>query len=284
MLETNNHNQSWLDGRLKYQYLDLNAKKAMAVGYYSKGKPSFKYYLSDGKLDGLCRVWHENGQLSKEEVFAQGKLLLSREWFSNGQMKSETPYRNGMIHGTCRVWYENGQLYSQGEYVLHMCHGVTARWYPGGRLKSRVKFESGLPHGINNYWDESGKLPGKKVFIRGVLITNKIHNLVNSGELTAKHILGIKNAAVRRVCLGELGYEKFLAQLEHEVMDRKGDYELMRINWYKREEPICLVKVKCHSTKVFYTLRVPPSMRTVREAVAWTFGMKHKEYSPEEEA
>ena len=80
-----------------------------------------------------------------------------------------------------------------------MRHGVLTHWYPDGRLKSRERFERGLPHGINNYWDESGKLKGKKIFIEGVLITNKIHNLVNSGELSAKHILEIKNAAVRRV-------------------------------------------------------------------------------------
>ena len=282
VLETNN-NQSWLGGRLNYQYLDPNAKKARAVGYHPDGKLSFKYYLNDGKLDGLCKAWHENGQLNKEEVFIQGKLLLSKEWFSNGQIKSETPYRNGMIQGTCKTWYENGQLCSQGEHNFHMRHGITTHWYPDGRLKSRERFERGLPHGINNYWDESGKLKGKKIFIEGVLITNKIHNLVNSGELSAKHILEIKNAAVRRVCLEELGYEKFLAQLEHEVIDKKEDYELIRINWHKREEPICLVKVKCPSTGAYYTLRVPPRMKTVQDAVAWTFEMKAKEYDPEKE-
>ena len=164
-----------------------------------------------------------------------------------------------------------------------MRHGITMHWYPSGRLKSRERFESGLPHGINIYWDESGRLLGKKVFIRGTLITNRIHNLVNSGQLNAQHILKIKNMAVRRICLEEFGYAKFLAQLEHEVIDHKGEYDLVRINWHSREEPICLVKVRCPSTGTFYVLRVPPSMKTVTKALAWTFGMKDKEYAPEVE-
>ena len=44
------------------------------------------------------------------------------------------------------------------------------------------------------------------------------------------------------------------------------------------------MKVKCPSTEAFYTLRVPPTMKTVEDAVAWTFGMSGIEYSPEQEA
>ena len=47
---------------------------------------------------------------------------------------------------------------------------------------------------------------------------------------------------------------------------------------------ICLVKVKCPSAEVYYTLRVPPEMKTCKEAVAWTFHMGKKEYNPQEEA
>lgn len=283
MSETNEYNHSWLNGRLNYQYINREAQKAMVVGYHPNGKLSFKYYLSDGKLNGLCRAWHENGQPSKEEVFTNGRLLFVRGWFPNGQLKSEVPYKNGKIHGICKSWYENGKLCSQEQHLEHMRHGPATHWYPDGKLKSTERYESGLPHGINTYYDKDGKQIGKKVFVRGVQVTNKIHKLVNSGELTAKHILKIDNTEVRRVCLEELGYGRFLSQLDHEVIDRKDDYELVRINWHKREEPICLVKVMCPSTHVFYTLRVPPRMKNIKEAVAWTFGMKNKEYLPEKE-
>jgi hypothetical protein len=37
---------------------------------------------------------------------------------------------------------------------------------------------------------------------------------------------------------------------------------------------------RCPSTGRDYVLRVPPTMNSAREAVAWTFGMKAEEYQP----
>ena len=64
----------------------------------------------------------------------------------------------------------------------------------------------------------------------------------------------------------------------------KKDYDLVKIDWNKEEEPLCLVKVRCPSTGAFYTLRVPPKTKTVKEAVAWTFGISEEKYILEQEA
>ena len=123
----------------------------------------------------------------------------------------------------------------------------------------------------------------KQIYVRGVRISGDLNNLINSGKVTAKLILRIGNTAVRRICLEEFGYGRFLAQLPHKILDRNGEYELVKIDWHKREEPVYLVKVKCPSTGAFYTLRVPPAMKTVKEAVAWTFGVSEDQYQPEAE-
>ncbi len=78
-----------------------------------------------------------------------------------------------------------------------------------------------------------------------------------------------------------MGYGRFLSQVTHQILDKAGDYELVKIDWHKREEPIYLVKVKCPSTGAFYTLRVPPTVKTVKEGVAWTFHLDQEEYNPE---
>lgn len=59
-------------------------------------------------------------------------------------------------------------------------------------------------------------------------------------------------------------------------MYRQGDLLFVRVNELLRipfggEEPIMLVKVRDPSTGRFHILRVPPSMRTCRQAIAWTF-------------
>jgi hypothetical protein len=68
--------------------------------------------------------------------------------------------------------------------------------------------------------------------------------------------------------------------MPHEVLHQDGNCELVRIDWHQREKSIFLVKVKCPSTGAFYTLRVPPATKTVKAGVAWTFGVKAIEYSP----
>ena len=257
---------------------------AQVSGYHPNGKVSFLYYLKYGKLDGFCRAWYESGKIRIEEVFTKGILFSSTQWFTNGQIKSKTSYKQGMIHGICKTWYENGQLASQCSYKENIRHGVATTWYPDGRLKSQEKFENGQFHGINTYWDENGNQPAKQIFIRGHLINTKISSLIRSGELTAKHILKIDNAEVRKICLEELGYVRLLKQLKHEIIDKEGDCELVKVNWHRKERPICLVKVKCPSIGAYYVLRVPPSTKTVKEAAVWTFGMATKDYKPEDES
>jgi hypothetical protein len=44
------------------------------------------------------------------------------------------------------------------------------------------------------------------------------------------------------------------------------------------------VLVKCPSSGRDYVLRVPPAMKSARDAVAWTFGMTAKEYQPTAQA
>ena len=80
-----------------------------------------------------------------------------------------------------------------------------------------------------------------------------------------------------------MGYSRFLAQMKHDVIEKDGDQELVKIDWIKSEEPICLVKVRCPSTGAFYALRVPPGIKSVKQAVAWTFGVKEEAYVPDVE-
>jgi hypothetical protein len=119
------------------------------------------------------------------------------------------------------------------------------------------------------------------------LANSEIQNLfsqIKTGKFQAKDIIKIRNVAARRLLLEEFGYERFLAQLEHAILDVDGDNELVKIDWRKDEEPVHLVKVRCPSTGAFYALRVPPRMKTVKQAIAWTFRMKKDEYSPVQEA
>lgn len=51
--------------------------------------------------------------------------------------------------------------------------------------------------------------------------------------------------------------------------------------FFRRERPaIAFLVVRCPSTKEDHILYVPPNMKTVREARAWTFHVKPEEFAP----
>ena len=276
---------AWLKGRLQYVYTSPDKSSAECIGYYESGALKFRYAIVHEKLHGIGRNYYENGQLEAEEIYDQEVLDgIVRRWYPTGELLSEISYKQGMYHGYQKEWYRNGRLKHYHFYVNDRQEGVWSEWYDDGNFKEQVPFRDGLHHGILKRWDADGKAETQKVFIRGVLIPGKINKLINSGGLSAQHILSIRNTAIRRVCLEELGYARFLTQVPHEMLDKDDECELVKINWHKREEPIFLVKVKCPSTGAFYALRVPPHMKTVKKAIAWTFGMREEEYKPQQEA
>lgn len=104
--------------------------------------------------------------------------------------------------------------------------------------------------------------------------------------LSGREIMGIRNVQRRRVLLERIGIEKFLADVGGLVLDRDqdagGERTLIRVP-FDDDEDLVAVLVKCPSTGGSYALRVPPHMRSCREAVAWTAGLNVNEYHPVQE-
>jgi hypothetical protein len=118
-------------------------------------------------------------------------------------------------------------------------------------------------------------------------------------------VLDTTNAEIASSALRELSYERFLEQAQPELIHEEGEYQLFKLppmsqqrrtgretglraqNTSSRDqnEPLAYVSVLDSSTDRRYLLRVPPSMTTCREAVAWTFYYNDpQEYAPEIEA
>jgi hypothetical protein len=115
--------------------------------------------------------------------------------------------------------------------------------------------------------------------------------VIEPGRITVELIEKERNAEVRRVLVERFGPERLIreggATLVHE--DETGRLWSRRLrNQTWREESLVMVEVtnstpEADGSRKTYHLRVPPSMRTAREAVAWTFGMRGFEYAPARE-
>jgi len=241
----------------------------------------------DGLLDGTKRLWFGNGQLFLEEKFSKSvRIGTSRVWHENGQISIWEEYDDGRLHGRRQTWYADGCLASEEVYARGVLNGTSRYWDADGRIQRRAAHFQGRLHGEQIEWDEAGKEKSRTFYAAGRRFCKRYENLILTGNLHAKHVLKMRNAFHRRVCTEVLGYSRFLSQLSCKIIQKDGEQELVVIpaevlgrDW----EEIYLVKVKCPSTGAFYTLRVPPVMKTVKQAVAWTFGVKEDEYQPEKE-
>ncbi|WP_436848716.1 DUF6745 domain-containing protein [Streptomyces asoensis] len=105
--------------------------------------------------------------------------------------------------------------------------------------------------------------------------------------LTPDRIRSEENAELRRVMLEHYGYDRYLADSGARHVHRDETGTLWRID-LPADEPVVMVEVlnstpEPDGTRRTYWLRVPPSTRTAREGVAWTFGLTAQGYAPERE-
>jgi len=273
--------KEWYDsGAIKKQSMHLKGESCSESEWHENGQVASESVFVKGKLSGARRAWYLDGQPQSEYEYRDGLPVWGKQWYPGGQIACEENFRDGRLHGPQKGWYETGVPKHDCRYVDGQPDGVQRTWFSGNRLQSEYHYREGRRHGLCQDWDEDGELRKRKYFLRDTLIPKGLERLILSDSLNAKVILAIKNAAVRRVCLEAFGYARLLSQVDHKIIDRDGEQELVRLRWHPREEALCLVKVKCPSTGVFYTLRVPPGMKTVKAAVAWTFDVDASEYDP----
>jgi hypothetical protein len=108
---------------------------------------------------------------------------------------------------------------------------------------------------------------------KGVPIDQRI--AFHPEQIHGREILQIANAELRRVMLERVGFERFLAEVEAETLDRDtdpgGERRLLRVDM-PGDEALGCVSVFCPSTGRQYIIRVPPNIESCRHAIAWTAG------------
>ncbi|WP_055710767.1 DUF6745 domain-containing protein [Streptomyces torulosus] len=102
--------------------------------------------------------------------------------------------------------------------------------------------------------------------------------------LTPARIRDEENAELRRVMLEHYGYDRYLEESGAKPVDRDETGVLWRVE-LPGDEDVVMVEVvnstpEPDGTSRTYWLRVPPTTRTAREGVAWTFGLSAEEYEP----
>jgi hypothetical protein len=120
------------------------------------------------------------------------------------------------------------------------------------------------------------------LFWNGVQIDKRI--AFHPETLTAEEALQESNVQVRRIMLERMGYRKFLAQAQadliHEDMDNGRKRQLLYVPM-DNDEPLVCLSASDPATERQYIIRVPPTTITCHQAVTWIGDFDHpNEYRP----
>ena len=117
--------------------------------WYENGQLSKEATYKDGKKEGLHKSWYENRQLEKEATYKDGKKEeLHKSWYEDGQLWWETTYKNGKPEGLYRVWYESGDLSKDATYKDGKKEGLFRQWW--GKIVKETCYSNGEEVDMSN--------------------------------------------------------------------------------------------------------------------------------------
>lgn len=109
--------------------------------------------------------------------------------------------------------------------------------------------------------------------------TNTLYKVLNGKDVAPKDIIGLPNAEIRRAVIEIVGHEALVKDAKT-IDDSSIDGKLLVIK-LPEDEDLKLLHVKDPSTDREYFLRVPPTMKTAKQARAWTFGFEPEAFNLE---
>ncbi|MFB2897378.1 leucine-rich repeat domain-containing protein [Aerosakkonemataceae cyanobacterium BLCC-F50] len=106
----------------------------------------------------------------------------------------------------------------------------------------------------------------------------------------SKWILEEKNIGIRRVLIQQIGYDRICQELQATELDTWREYTLLKIDIFddfdieddRTIEATYLLKMTCPTTGYIHALRVPPNLKSAREAIRWVnWGIDPEEFAME---
>lgn len=106
----------------------------------------------------------------------------------------------------------------------------------------------------------------------GVILPERYGKL-HPVQWRSQWILEERNAELRRILIQEIGYDRICQELCNITLDWWKEYSLLRLTVrFDDPDPPFLLKMTCPSTGHIHALRVPPTIRSAREAIRWVNG------------
>ncbi|NCU06042.1 MAG: tetratricopeptide repeat protein [Chitinophagaceae bacterium] len=105
------------------------------IDYYYSGRKQGDGTFLNGKVEGLRRMYHQNGQLSLERNYSAGiEHGLEKEYYEDGTLKQKGEFVNGIEEGIWQMYFPNGQVKQQSTLRAGNIEGETIVYYSTGKV------------------------------------------------------------------------------------------------------------------------------------------------------
>lgn len=118
-----------------------NIFSGTSIEYYSDSVVQATIEIKDGKLDGLTKIY-----------------------FNNGELEEIRSYSNGMMHGKWEKWNRQSVRIAEANYSENKKEGKWFVWDDNGVLRYDMTYRNGEKTGVWLMYDESGKLINSKQY------------------------------------------------------------------------------------------------------------------------
>jgi len=272
-----------------------------------------QYHWSSGKISKL-KIYDNDGvtELKNVELTTDGNLAvyedMTRGEFNrrivhiatNGGTRVITRWRNKYSDKNSGGWGQGLTVRKteDGSPLLDNGNFIEVGYSNLDKHKTyEVRCVAGRRHGVLKKFNKFGRVIDEAYFHHGTELPRWVAS--KPEDVTVEEILDENNTEIRRAMLELQGFEVFMARCEAKgmvkIVDQDKDEKvgtLIQISLPKLGfgrvsqkdmldiNRVMMLKVKDGTLPKHYVLRVPPNMKTARQANAWTWSKTAEEYAP----
>ena len=167
---------------IKYEVNSEKGYTGSSVGFHENGQKAIQCSFIDGKYDGQCLEWFDNGQLKTSASYSKGLMLDTfKVFFESGELEKLCTYIDGSKEGSYTEFWKSGienikgnykdglksgefltrdslgRVIEKSEYFDGLQHGETSQYWSNDSLKSIANYSSGIIIGEHTFFDSLGK-------------------------------------------------------------------------------------------------------------------------------
>lgn len=161
------------DSLMAYGFEKFDAAIFLFTKEYRKRSDEIKKIPSSLQMKRIDDIWYYNneiysgkfidyyysGRIQGEGTMKNGKLEgLRKMYFQNGKISVERYYTNAIPNGSEKEYYEDGSLKQKGEFVSGKEDGIWEAYFPNGQPKQQTNFKMGILEGKSTKYYSTGKI------------------------------------------------------------------------------------------------------------------------------